>query len=350
MTDPVPDRPPRRQRYRGKNPRGFDQKYKELQPAKYPSDVAKVLSGGRTPAGSHRPIMVREILEVLAPKPGDFAVDCTLGYGGHATALLAALQPNGHLLGLDSDPIELPKTEARLRSLGYSDESIDVHRTNFAGISGILATHAPGGVQIILADLGLSSMQIDDPSRGFSFKFDGPLDMRMNPLRGQSASMLLSKLDVVSLTQLLEDNSDEPNAVRIARAILDAHARKCIDSTHQLAAIVRNSITAQKQSANDESNDTVRRVFQALRIEVNDEFTVLDSLLKQIPECLATGGRVAILAFHSGEDRRVKKAFKAGYQSGKYSNISDEIIRPSIQEQRDNPRSSSAKLRFAIKV
>jgi 16S rRNA (cytosine1402-N4)-methyltransferase len=349
MTEPDPDKPPRRERYRGTNPRGFQQKYKEQQPGKYPLDIAKVLAGGRTPAGSHRPIMVREILEVLDPKPGDFAVDCTLGYGGHATALLSAIQPHGHFLGLDADPIELPKTEARLRSLGYPDESIALRRTNFAGLSQILAMDSPGGVQIILADLGLSSMQIDDPSRGFSFKTDGPLDMRMNPLRGRSASKLLTALEPGSLALLLEIHSDEPNAMRIAKAILDAHARSPIDSTFALAKIIRSSVTSQHQLKKDESTDTVRRVFQALRIEVNDEFSVLDALLKQIPGCLVPGGRVAIMTFHSGEDRRVKHAFKQGLLSGSYAKISEEIIRPSMQEQRANPRSSSAKLRFAVK-
>ncbi len=294
--------------------------------------------------------MVQEILEVLDPKPGDFAVDCTLGYGGHAMALLPAIQPHGRLLGLDTDPIELPKTEARLRSLGYPDESIVAHRTNFAGLSHVLAMHAPEGVQIILADLGLSSMQIDDPSRGFSFKTDGPLDMRMNPSRGRSAAMLLTALDTASLAQLLEINSDEPNATRIAKAILDAHARSPIDSTLKLAAVIRSSIASQRHFDLDKSNDTVRRVFQALRIEVNDEFLVLDSLLKQIPRCLGAGGRVAILTFHSGEDRRVKHAFKQGLIDGTYAKISEEIIRPSMQEQRSNPRSSSAKLRFAVKT
>ncbi len=349
MTEPAPEKPPRRERYRGTNPRGFEQKYKEQQPEKYPLDIAKVLAGGRTPAGSHRPIMVREIAEVLDPKPGDFAVDCTLGYGGHATALLSAIQPDGRLLGLDADPIELPKTEARLRSLGYPDESIAVRRTNFARLSQILAMESPDGVQIILADLGLSSMQIDDPSRGFSFKTDGPLDMRMNPLRGRSASKLLTALEIESLALLLEINSDEQKAMRIAKAILDAHARLPIDSTFKLAEVIRSSVTSQRQFTKDESTDTVRRVFQALRIEVNDEFSVLDALLKQIPGCLVPGGRVAIMTFHSGEDRRVKHAFKQGLISGLYAKISEEIIRPSMQEQRANPRSSSAKLRFAVK-
>ena len=187
MTDPAPEKPHRRPRYHGKNPRRFDEKYKEHQPERYADDVAKVLAGGKTPAGSHRPIMVREVMEALRPHPGETVLDCTLGYGGHARELLAAIQPGGRLIGIDADPIELPKTEARLRALGFPPESVVVRRMNFAGLETLLAVDAPDGVDVLLADLGLSSMQIDDPARGFTFKADGPLDMRMNPSRGRPA-------------------------------------------------------------------------------------------------------------------------------------------------------------------
>lgn len=349
MSDSHSDKPIRRVRYLGRNPRGFDEKYKEHQPEKYPEDVAKVIAAGKTPAGTHRPIMVDEILRVLAPLPGQCALDCTMGYGGHAGAILTAIQPNGRLIGLDVDPIELPKTELRLRSLGYGDDSLRVHRTNFAAIGRIVATDAPNGVQMILADLGLSSMQIDDPTRGFTFKADGPLDMRMNPGRGRSAAALLSQLDATTFSQLMQDNSDEPKSLRIARAILDAHSRVAIETTYALAEIIRADVNSQKQPGADEANDTIRRVFQSLRIAVNDEFSVLDALLSQIPGCLTSGGRVAIMTFHSGEDRRVKNAFKQGYLRGDYSSIADEVTRPSMKEQRDNPRSTSAKLRFAVR-
>jgi len=193
----------RRVRYAGKNPRRFEDKYKERDPQRHADTVAKVIAAGKTPAGTHRPIMVAEILEVLAPKPGEVAVDCTLGYGGHAQEILARLQPNGRLLGLDADPIELPKTEARLRALGFDEKVFTAHRSNFAGLPQVLASvaavcdrredddnvrrsqTAATGADLILADLGVSSMQIDDPARGFSVKFSGPLDMRMNPQRGQ---------------------------------------------------------------------------------------------------------------------------------------------------------------------
>ena len=350
MTDSTPDKPPRRVRYRGTNPRQFHEKYKEHQPEKYADDVAKVIAGGKTPAGTHRPIMVREVLQALAPQPGQIAIDCTLGYGGHAQELLAAVQPDGRLLALDSDPIEVPKTEARLRALGFPTESLVVKRMNYAGIARLIETEAPGGADVLLADLGLSSMQIDDPARGFTFKVDGPLDMRMNPEHGQSASVLLSKLSEHELARLLKDNADEPLASTMARAILLAHARTPLTTTRALAAVVRRVMTAQSRRSSEMPDDAVRRVFQALRIAVNDELGSLDTFLEQLPHCLKPGGRVAILSFHSGEDRRVKKAFKNGLTDGLYASIADDVIRPSAEEQRANPRSSAAKLRWAIRA
>ena len=341
MTDDVvPSRPPRRPRYRGKNPRRFEEKYKERDPQRYTDTIAKVLASGKTPAGTHRPIMVQEILEVLAPRPGEIAVDCTLGYGGHAQEILARISPGGRLFGLDADPIELPKTEARLRSLGFGPDTFSAHRSNFAGLPQILAKAGLSGADLILADLGVSSMQIDDPSRGFSTKFEGPLDMRMNPGRGQSASAFLRDIDAAKLARLLEENSDEPQAERLASAL----AGKSFPTTLSLATAVR----AQLGRFSEETVElTVRRVFQALRIAVNDEFSALDALLRQLPSSLNPGGRVAILTFHSGEDRRVKKSFASGRTTGLYSEVSGEVIRPSAAERTANPRSSSAKLRWA---
>jgi 16S rRNA (cytosine1402-N4)-methyltransferase len=324
------EKPRRRRRYSGKNPRHFDEKYKEHAPERYPVDVEKVLAGGKTPAGTHRPIMVSEILEVLSPRPGDLAVDCTLGYGGHAIALLAALQPGGRLIGLDVDSVELPKTEARLRALGFGPDTFTAHRTNYAGLAKILSEPA----DIILADLGLSSMQLDNPARGFTYKVDGPLDLRMNPQRGQPASALLATFDEPAFAALLVENADEPHADRLAPAIL----RASVSTTTQLAGVIRGS-------GGDE--DTVRRVFQALRIAVNNEFGALEALLRTLPICLKAGGRVAILTFHSGEDRRVKKSFQAGERAGTYDQISHEVVRATSEELRANPRSSSAKLRWA---
>ena len=356
----LPAQPPsphkRRVRYSGKNPRRFEEKYKE-----HSSDtatIAKVVAAGKTPAGTHRPIMVAEILQVLAPKPGDIAVDCTLGYGGHAQEILAKILPGGKLLGLDHDPIELPKTEARLRALGFDAKVFTAHRSNFAGLPQILSSEAAvcdrqndddnsersqtaaTGADLILADLGVSSMQIDDPARGFSVKFSGPLDMRMNPQRGQPVSALLEKIRPEALAQLLMQNADEPKAVQLGAAL----AGKSFATTHALADAIRAALPLVPKK---EWHLNIRRTFQALRIAVNDEFSALENFLRNLPACLKPNGCAAILTFHSGEDRRVKKAFIDGQRDGLYSEISSEIIRASAEEQRANPRSAPAKLRWA---
>jgi len=341
MSEETPPPHRRRPRYRGKNPRRFEDKYKEH--AGDAETLAKVTASGKTPAGTHRSIMVAEILKVLAPKPGEIAVDCTLGYGGHARELLACLQPGGKLLGLDADPIELPKTEARLRALGYGPETFLTHRTNFAALPQALAAHGLAGADVLLADLGLSSMQIDDPTRGFSVKADGPLDMRLNPHRGEPASELLRRLNAEKLAVLLTENADEPHAATLSHAL----AARTYSTTMELAAAIRAALPRLKK---EEADLCVRRVFQALRIVVNDEFAVLDALLRNLPACLRPGGRVAILTFHSGEDRRVKKTFEAGQRDGLYRAINDEVIRASAAERRDNPRSIPAKLRWAIRA
>lgn len=346
---PSSDNPPpatlhrRRPRYAGKNPRRFEEKYKERDPQRYGDTVAKVLASGKTPAGTHRPIMVAEMLEALAPQPGEVAVDCTLGYGGHAREILARLQPGGRLLGLDVDPVELPKTEARLRAAGFGPEVFTMIRSNFAGLPQALAGLNPAGADCILADLGVSSMQLEDPSRGFSVKTDGPLDMRMNPQRGFPASALLEKTSPEALANLFQENADEPRAGELAVVL----AKRSFATTNALAKAIR---TASPRLNKDECDLTVRRVFQALRIAVNDEFSALEMLLRHLPACLNPGGRVAILTFHSGEDRRVKKAFEAGLRDGVYADIAREVVRPAPAERRDNPRSSPAKLRWARKV
>ena len=332
----------RRPRYAGKNPRRFEDKYKELNPERYAETIAKVLASGKTPAGTHRPIMVEEILEVLAPRPGEVAVDCTLGYGGHAREILARLQPGGRLLGLDADPVELPKTEARLRALGFGPETFSVRRSNFAGLPKALAGAGLTGADCILADLGVSSMQLDEPARGFSMKHDGPLDMRMNPQSGQPVSSLLAKIRPAALAALLDENADEPCAAVLAPVL----AGRSYATTGELVAAIRATLPLLDK---DEQDLSVRRVFQALRIAVNDEFSALDMLLRHLPGCLNPGGRVAILTFHSGEDRRVKSAFEAGWRDGLYADIAREAIVASPIERRDNPRSICAKLRWARK-
>ena len=199
-SDPgAPDERKRRPRYAGKNPRKFHEKYKELNPERYAVDVQKVLDSGKTPAGMHRPVMVEEVLRSLAPGAGEIAVDCTLGGGGHARAILESIHPGGRLIGLDVDPLELPGAAARLRAAGFGPEVFVAHRSNFAGLPQILAKERVAGADMILADLGVSSMQLDNPTRGFTYKESGPLDMRMNPARGETASQLIARLSVERL-------------------------------------------------------------------------------------------------------------------------------------------------------
>jgi 16S rRNA (cytosine1402-N4)-methyltransferase len=347
-TDPAPVHK-RRPRYSGKNPKRFEEKYKELNAERYPDEVAKVRASGKTPAGQHVPIMVNEVLECLRPGPGQQVVDCTLGYGGHSQALWQAIQPGGHLLSLDADPIEITRTETRLRAAGLMAASFTTRRCNFAGLSkaiAVLGWHQ--GADIIFADLGLSSMQIDNPARGFSFKHDGPLDMRMNPQKGQSAAQLLASISKEQLADLLHENADELHAAQIAQRIHTHQRQTPLKTTRSLAQVVREALPSRLSP--EDVDATVRRVFQAVRIAVNEEFGALDSLLRAIPNSLKSGGRVAMLTFHSGEDRRVKRAFQEGNRAGIYREISSDVLRASPEEQRANPRSSPAKLRWAVKA
>ena len=348
-TPPVPHK--RRPRYAGKNPRRFEDKYKELNPARYADDVAKVIASGKTPAGSHRPIMVAEILAVLALQPGEIAVDCTLGFGGHSSEMLPQLRPGGRLIGLDVDPIEHPKTTARLRTAGWDEEIFTAVRSNFAGLPKVLADLGLDGADAILADLGVSSMQLDDPARGFTFKTDSPLDLRLNPSRLPSAADWLARVSAADLAHALTENADEPHAGLLARELTARRSETPFTRTLQLAATIRNILRAHQPKHDPETaDDTVRRVFQALRIAVNDEFGVLALFLRNLPSCLKPGGRVAILTFHSGEDRRVKQAFRDGVRTGIYSATNDEVIRAGPEERWANPRSTSAKLRWAIRA
>jgi 16S rRNA (cytosine1402-N4)-methyltransferase len=348
-----PDAPPahtRRPRYPGRNPRAFHDKYKELNPDRYASDVQKVLASGKTPAGTHRPIMVEEVLRCLRPRTGDVAVDCTLGGGGHARAILRRVQPGGRLIGLDVDPLELPRTEAQLRAAGFGPETFVAHHGNFAGLPQVLAAEGLETADLIVADLGVSSMQLDNPDRGFSYKEAGPLDMRMNPSGGEPASQLIARVSEEMLASLLEKNADEPHADLIA-SLLKRQPAGAIATTQALERFVRAGLTsALPKLAKADVKMSVRRTFQALRIAVNDEFSALDWLLRSMPQCLTPGGRVVMITFHSGEDRRVKKAFQAGYRAGVYSDVADEVIRATMEETRANRRASSAKLRWAVRA
>jgi 16S rRNA (cytosine1402-N4)-methyltransferase len=350
VDDPPPDAPPahvRRRRYAGKNPRAFHDKYKELSPERYPADVQRVLGSGKTPAGMHVPIMVREVLECLRPAPGDVAVDCTLGGGGHARAILERIQPGGRLIGLDVDPLELPRAEASLRAAGFGADVFVARQGNFAGLAKALEADGRFHADVILADLGVSSMQFDNPHRGFSYKGVGPLDMRMNPQRGEPASELIARMSEDALAILLENNADEPHSHLIA-TLLKARP---IDTTHAADRVLRAGLTsALPRLDKADVKMSIRRTFQALRIAVNDEFSALEALLRSLPQCLVPGGRVAILTFHSGEDRRVKKAFQAGRREGAYSDVASEVIRSAKEETFANRRASSAKLRWAVRA
>lgn len=337
-----PGRPARRKRYSGKNPRRFQDKYKEHDPARYGETVAKVIASGKTPAGSHVPILVAECLVAMRLEPGMVGVDCTLGYGGHAARILERIGPGGKLLGMDQDPIELPKTAERLRQAGHGEAVFEAVRSNYAGVGKVLAERGIAGVDFMFADLGCSSMQFDDPSRGFSFKHAGPLDMRMNPQRGLSAADWLARITPEKLACALHEHSDEPRAESLAEAL----AGKSFCQTLELAHAVRAAVRADEE----EVERTVRRVFQAVRIAVNDEFAALDAFLRSLPDCLKSGARVAILSFHSGEDRRVKKSFQSAVRDGVFCEISEGVITAGPEERRLNPRSAPAKLRWATKA
>ncbi|WP_411682777.1 16S rRNA (cytosine(1402)-N(4))-methyltransferase RsmH [Clostridium thailandense] len=339
----------RRPRYKGTHPRNFKEKYKELNPEKYAEDIAKIIQKGKTPAGMHISICVKEILDILQIKPGQTGLDATLGYGGHTLEMLKCLDSKGHMYALDVDPIELPKTKERLESLGYGPEILEIKQMNFSQVDQV--TSKPESFNFILADLGVSSMQIDNPERGFTFKADGPLDLRLNPNTGISAAELLKELTLFEIEDMLIENADEPHAAVIARAILSS-IKKGIDilTTTQLRNIIQDALKYVPKIKDSDIRKSCQRTFQALRIAVNSEFTALDEFLEKLPDVLASGGRVAILTFHSGEDRRVKKSFKHFFREGIYSEIASEPIRPSAEECRANSRASCAKLRFAIKA
>ena len=291
--------------------------------------------------------MVAELLRCLRPVPGEVAVDCTLGGGGHARPVLERVQPGGRLIGLDVDPFELPRTEAQFREAGYGPATFSAHLANFDSLARVLAAEGVAAADLILVDLGVSAMQHDTPHRGFSYKTAGPLDMRMNPGRGESAAALVARSSEETLVAVLRENADEPHAELIARLL----KQQPVETTHALERLLRVGLTsAPLQLAKPEVKMSIRRTFQALRIAVNDEFPALDALLESLPHCLAPDGRVAVLTFHSGEDRRVKKAFKAGLRGGVYSAVATDVIRSTMEETRTNRRASSAKLRWAVRA
>ena len=349
MDDQTP-KPLRRIRYKGTHPKSFKEKYKELQPENYAEDIAKVMQQGRTPAGMHRPICVNEILDFLQIVPGQIGLDATLGYGGHSLEMLKYLAPGGKLFATDVDPFELPRTRDRLASFGFGPDVLIVKKMNFSHID--LITEESGPLNFVLADLGVSSMQIDNPDRGFAFKVDGPLDLRLNPKTGKPAAALLKTFSQEELAGLFLQNADEPYHKQIAKAIFDAIAKGIsIETTTQLKELIASTLEfLPLDIRKEEIKKTCQRCFQALRIEVNDEFEALEKFLEKLPDALAKGGRVAILSFHSGEDRRVKKSFQRFFREGIYSEVAPDPVRPSVEECSTNPRARSAKLRWAIKA
>ena len=350
MDDQEEPKKPRRVRYKGTHPKSFGEKYKELHPEHYTEDIAKVIQQGRTPAGMHRSICVNEIMEFLKITPGQIGLDATLGYGGHSLEMLKYLAPGGHLYAIDVDPFELPRTRDRLTSLGFGEEVLIIKKRNFSDIDQIVAE--TGLLNFVLADLGVSSMQIDNPERGFSFKIEGPLDLRLNPKSGKSVATLLKTISLNKLEELFIENADEPHAELIAKAIILKIKRGgLIATTTQLQEIIKETLEFLPQKNHKEDvKKSCQRCFQALRIEVNDEFGSLDNFLNKLPFALLPGGRVAILSFHSGEDRRVKKSFQHLFREGIYSEVAPDPIRPSAEECNSNPRARSAKLRWAIKA
>ncbi|MCD2492600.1 16S rRNA (cytosine(1402)-N(4))-methyltransferase RsmH [Lacrimispora sp. NSJ-141] len=340
----------RRPRYRGTHPRTYKEKYKELQPEKYADTVAKVIQKGSTPAGMHISICVKEILEFLQIRPGQTGLDATLGYGGHAQEMLKCLEKEGHLFALDIDKGESEKTRKRLERLGYGPDILTIRNMNFARLDEIAAESGP--FDFILADLGVSSMQIDNPDRGFSYKYEGPLDLRLNPEKGVTAAERLRKISQEELEGMLIENADEPYAEEIAKAVWGKRRNGLeISTTTELRQIIEETLAFIPADKRKEAvKKSCQRTFQALRIDVNHEYEVLYEFLEKLPDALAPGGRAAILTFHSGEDRLVKKSFKAFQKKGIYCEVSDEVIRPSAEECLRNSRAHSTKMRWAVKA
>ena len=324
----------RRKRYSGTHPKRFEEKYKELNPEKYAETIEHVISKGMTPAGMHISICVNEILDFLQIKPGQRGLDATFGYGGHTRKMLERLEGQGHMYALDIDPIEIKKTTKRLRDAGFGEDILTVKQMNFADIDKLVPES--GLFDFVLADLGVSSMQIDNPERGFSYKVDGPLDLRLNPEAGVSAAERLAELDEDEIIGMLVENSDEPYAEEIAAQIMRERKRKHpIDTTTALRQVIEKALEFLPEAERREMiKKSCQRTFQALRIDV----------------ILAPGGRVAILTFHSGEDRMVKKYFKQMEKDGIYSETAKDVIRPSAEECVKNSRARSTKMRWAVKA
>ncbi len=316
----------------------------------------------------HIPVLLEHVLDVLKPKPGNVIVDCTLGLGGHSAELLQRIRPNGRLIGIDFDPANIAFARQRLEHVRWAGAGqgggFELFHNNFAALPAVLTEaglweggeleaggHAVnGGVDSLLADIGVASTQIDDPARGFSYRRPGPLDMRMDPTRGQPASALVNRLSEKELAAAILDYGDEEDAPKIARLIVKARKLSPISTTQALTAIICEARDFTLQRAAGAKLHPAARTFQALRILVNREMANLERLLKYMPHVLKPGGIGAIISFHSGEDRRVKHAFREAHRAGIYSEISHEPLIADEAEERKNPRARSAKLRWAIRA
>jgi 16S rRNA (cytosine1402-N4)-methyltransferase len=301
-----------------------------------------------TPAGQHRPVLLTDVLSTLDPQPGMIVVDCTVGWASHAAELLTRVGPQGRLIGFDLDAGNLIQAKERLDAIG---QPFTLHHANFAGLGNVLGAEGISAVDCLLADLGMSSMQVDDPERGFSYVRDGPLDMRMDRSRGRTASEILATIAEEELRQALHDLGDEPQADKIARAIVAARPYGPLQRTTDLTRLIMEATKATSWRLHPKRDQWVlhpaARTFQALRILVNRELANLQQLLRLLPTCLNPSGRAAIISFHSGEDRLVKAAFRDGLRAGVYQEISEEPVRAGWTERTENPRSRSAKLRWA---
>ncbi len=304
----------------------------------------------------HRPVMLAEVIEALRPRPGGIYVDATLGAGGHAAAILEASAPDGRLLGLDRDPAALGLAGQNLSPYG---ERVSLIRSTFDRLPQHLAALGLAGADGLLLDLGVSSMQLDQGQRGFAFRLDAPLDMRMGP-EGMSAAELVGTLGEDELTSIFARLGEEPFARRIARALVAARQTAAIASTGQLARLVEEALPAAERRRRQIHPAT--QVFQGLRLYINDELGQLERFLAAAPRLLNPGGRLAIISYHSLEDRRVKKSLAAyahpctcpprlpRCQCGRlplFTPLHKKALRPSPQEVADNPRSRSARLRVA---
>jgi 16S rRNA (cytosine1402-N4)-methyltransferase len=296
----------------------------------------------------HIPVLLKPVLEVINPQPGQIVVDCTLGLGGHSCELLKRVAPGGRLIAIDFDPANMaiarPKLEAISAKRGVR---FDLFHNNFAALPSVLKEVGVDRVDAVLADIGVASTQIDDPARGFSYRRDGPLDMRMDPTRGKPASELINRISERELAEALTEYGDEEDAAEVARLIVERRKVTPITTTTQLTKIVCDARDFTLQRAAGAKLHPAARTFQTLRILVNRELANLDRLLAVLPDMLKSGGVAAIITFHSGEDRRVKLGMRAGSETGHFRTLSDIPIIADETEQRANPRSRSAKLRWA---